>query len=84
MRHAIISFFLSSLTLHFQGFPYKGDSIIQMTSECNDLEFDRFKRALDKAIQRHAPIKKRYVRANQAFHKYKDKQRNHEEITSQK
>ena len=35
-----------------------------MTSENNDLEFDRFKAALDEAIQRHAPIKKRYVRAN--------------------
>ena len=37
------------------------NSIIQMTSERSDLEFDRFKTALDKAIQRHAPIKKRYV-----------------------
>ena len=37
-----------------------------MTSENNDLEFDRFKTALDEAIQRHARIKKRYVRANQA------------------
>ena len=42
------------------------NSINQMTSENNDLEFDRFKTALDEAIQRHAPIKKRYVRANQA------------------
>ena len=42
------------------------NSIIQMTSERNDLEFDRFKTALDKAIQRHAPIKKSYFRANQA------------------
>ena len=42
------------------------NSITQMTSERNDLEFDRFKTAVDKAIQRHAPIKKRYVRANQA------------------
>ena len=41
-------------------------SIIQMTSENNDLQFDRLKTALDEAIQRHAPIKKRYVRANQA------------------
>ena len=41
------------------------NSIIQVTSEDNDLEFDRFKTALDEAIQRHAPIKKRYVRANQ-------------------
>ena len=37
-----------------------------MTSENNDLEFDRFKTALDEAIQRHALIKKRFVRANQA------------------
>ena len=42
------------------------NSIIQMTSENNDLEFDRFKTALTEAIQRHAPTKKRYVRANQA------------------
>ena len=42
------------------------NSIIQLTSENNDLEFDRFKTALDEAIQRHAPIKKRYVRTNQA------------------
>ena len=41
------------------------NSIIQMIPESNDLEFDRFKTALDKAIQRHAPIKKRYVPANQ-------------------
>ena len=34
------------------------NSIIQMTSENNDLEFDRLKTALDEAIQRHAPIKK--------------------------
>ena len=42
------------------------NSIIQMTSENNDLEFDRFKTALDEAIQRHAPIKKQYVRAKEA------------------
>ena len=42
------------------------NSIIEMTSENNDLEFDRLKTALDEAIQRHAPIKKRCVRANQA------------------
>ena len=41
------------------------NSIIQMTSE-NNLEFNRFKAALDEATQRHAPIKKWYVRANQA------------------
>ena len=40
--------------------------IIQMTSENNDVEFDRFKTALDEAIQRHTPIKKRNVRTNQA------------------
>ena len=34
------------------------NSIIQMTSERNDLELDQSKTALDKAIQRHAPIKK--------------------------
>ena len=32
--------------------------IIQMTSENNNLEFDRFKAALDEAIQTHTPIKK--------------------------
>ena len=37
-----------------------------MSSENNDLEFDWFKTALEEAIQRHAPIKKRYVRAKQA------------------
>ena len=31
--------------------------IIQMTSENNNLEFDRFKAALDEAIRRHTPIK---------------------------
>ena len=40
--------------------------LFQMTSENSDLEFDWFKTALDEAIQRHARIKKRYVRANQA------------------
>ena len=34
------------------------NAIIQMTSENNDLESDRFKAALDEAFQRHAPIKK--------------------------
>ena len=38
------------------------NSIIQTASENNDLEFDRFKAALDEAIQRL----KWYVRANQA------------------
>ena len=33
------------------------NNIIQMTSENNDLEFDRFKAALDEAIQIHATIK---------------------------
>ena len=40
------------------------NSIIQMTSERNNLEFDRFKTGLDEAIQRHAPTKRRYVRKN--------------------
>ena len=38
-----------------------------MTSENNNLEFDRFKAAPEEAIRRHAPIKKWHVRANQAF-----------------
>ena len=42
------------------------NSILQMTSENNDLDFDQFKTALHEAIQRYAPTKKRYVRANQA------------------
>ena len=33
------------------------NNIIQMTSENNDLEFDRFKAALDEAIQIHPTIK---------------------------
>ena len=40
--------------------------ISQVTSENNDLEFDLFKEALNEAIQRYAPIKQLYVRANQA------------------
>ena len=46
---------------------YVKNSIIQITSENNNLEFDRFKAAPEEAIRRHAPIKKWYVRANQAF-----------------
>ena len=42
------------------------NSIIQMTSENSDLEFDQFKAVLVEAIQRYAPIKKHYVRANEA------------------
>ena len=42
------------------------NSIIQTTSEWSELEFDRFKAAVDKTIQRHAPIKKWSVRGNQA------------------
>ena len=38
------------------------NSIFQVTSEKNDLEFDQFKIAFDKGIQRHAPTKKLYVR----------------------
>ena len=40
--------------------------ISQVTSENDDLEFDVFKVVLNEAIQKHAPIKQRYVRANQA------------------
>ena len=42
------------------------NSIIQVTPENNNLESDQFKAALDEVIQRHTPIKNRYVRANQA------------------
>ena len=42
------------------------NSIIQMISESNDLELDLFEAGFDENIQRHAPIKKWYVRANQA------------------
>ena len=40
--------------------------ISQVTYENNNLEFDIFKAVLNEAIQKHAPIKQRYVRANQA------------------
>ena len=40
--------------------------ISQVTTENNDLELDIFKAALNKAIQKHAPIKQRNPRANQA------------------
>ena len=42
------------------------NTISQVTSENNNLEFDIFKAVLNRAIQKHAPIKQRYVRANQA------------------
>ena len=42
------------------------NSITQMTFENINLEFDRLKTALDEVIQRHAPINRRYVWANQA------------------
>ena len=45
---------------------YVQNKISQVTSENNDLEFDLFKEALHEAFQRHAPIKQRYVCANQA------------------
>ena len=41
------------------------NTISQVTSENNELEFDIFKAILNQAIQKHAPIKQRYVRANQ-------------------
>ena len=40
--------------------------ISQVTSENNCLELDIFKAVLNQTIQKHAPIKQRYVRANQA------------------
>ena len=36
-----------------------------MTPYDNDLDFDQFKAGLDETIKRHAPIQKRYVRANE-------------------
>ena len=56
--------------------------LFQMTSEYSNLEFDRFKVVLDEVVQRHAPIKMRYLRANQA--PLINKKINHEELTSQK
>ena len=43
------------------------NSIIQMTFENHNLEFDRFKAALNEAIQRHAPLEKRSNKPS-AFH----------------
>ena len=40
--------------------------VSQVTSENNDFGLDIFKAALNQAIQKHAPIKQRYVHANQA------------------
>ena len=40
--------------------------ISEVTFEYNEFEFDPFNTALSEAIERHAPIKRRYVRANQA------------------
>ena len=40
--------------------------ISQVTSENNDLQLGIFKAVLNKAIQKHAPIKQRNPRANQA------------------
>ena len=40
--------------------------ISQVTSENNNLEFDLFKAVLHEAAQKHAPIKQRYVRANES------------------
>ena len=42
------------------------DRLSHVTSENSDLEFGIFKPVLNEAIQKHAPIKQRYVRANQA------------------
>ena len=47
------------------------NNINQLTSENSDLKFDRYEVALDEAIQRHALIKQRYVRANQLLEQAK-------------
>ena len=47
------------------------NSIILMTCKNKDHDFYRFKATLDEAIQRHATMKKRYVRVN--FMKWNDK-----------
>ena len=39
--------------------------ISQVTFENNELQFDIFKTALNEVIKRYAPMKQRYVRANQ-------------------
>ena len=55
---------------HFSNEVFMADvqnRISQVTSENNELEFDIFKTALNEVIQRHAPIKRRYVRLNQAL-----------------
>ena len=54
---------------HFSNEVFMADvknRISQVTSENNSLDFDIFKAALNEAIQKHAPIKQRYVCANQA------------------
>ena len=58
------------------------NSIIQMTSENNHLEFNHVKAAFDETIQRHAPIKKQYLRVNQT--PFMNEKINHEEATPQK
>ena len=42
------------------------NTISQVTSEKNDLEFDIFKAVLNQVIQKHTPIKQQHVHANQA------------------
>ena len=63
------------------------NSAIKMAFKNNSIQFNWFKAALDEAIQRHAPIKRQCVRANQALfmnEKRKKEKRNHEEVKSQK
>ena len=57
-----------------------------MTYENNDLRFDRFKAALDEAIQRHAPIQKQYVQSSSKPSAFMNKHINKEiiEVTPQK
>ena len=52
---------------HFSGEVFMTDvqnRTSQETSENNDLEFDLFRASLNEAIQKHVPIKQRYVCAN--------------------
>ena len=52
---------------HFSGEVFMTDvqnRTSQATSENNDLEFDLFRASLNEAIQKHVPIKQRYVCAN--------------------
>ena len=42
------------------------NNILKKYSEKSNLEFEIFKNEVDHILEKHAPIKKRYIRANQA------------------